>query len=387
MPKGRSSRAPRFRSLRLERLEDRAMLDVAAEAVVAPAELDDAPAIMVDLHEMLDGAAIRIRLEARYSVARQTAEWSIDWGDGATETITAVANSITVAHYYSPELSAKSYDVRVALVDADYERVADGEWYYVASHTAPGTLALGDYATSSFCDAEKYGGQTSNLCWANGAANALYYTGWATDQALADLSGEEYAFENEDDVFEYLANSFTNKGASALFAAEWFITGDYQGEALYGWAQLTRDGGGFYPNVEFDQISLYYSYKTSDKPETILPTVAVLLQNDWGVCVSLAYYSSRPGSTVTAAHTLTLWGYECDLNYAVDDPRYFTAIVVSDSDDGANRGRYADNTTKRIQIEWSDEYSRYRLVDYLSVKTPWIEETIAVAPKERFVKS
>ena len=375
--------APHNKALAFERLEERVALDASTLDVPDFAAFDSAPSIRAQTNDSLDGAALRLELAAYYPDERLTAQWIVDWGDGAQETIVAVSNSIVAAHYYAPQMDSKSYDVVVSVVDCDGE--GSDVRFYVATHVTQGKLPKGDFATSVFCDAEKSGATTSNLCWANGAANALYYAGWAQDKALADLSGDEFAFDNEDDVFDYLANSFTNKGASVLFAAEWFITGDYQGDGLYGWAQTTRDGGGFYPDVEFDAVSRYFAYMTSDSAKDVLPEVAILLRNDWGVCISLAYYNAQPGSTVVAAHTLTLWGYECNPDYNVGDPQYFTALIVSDSDDGGARGRYAPNETKRIAIEWNAVYRRYRLVDYQAARTPWIEEFVAIAPRDAYI--
>ena len=199
----------------------------------------------------------------------------------------------------------------------------------------------------------------------------------------ADIGGKSVAFGSEDDVFEYVAGSFSNKGSSALYAMEWFITGEYEGAGLTGWAQPSVGSGGFYASqgYDFDELSRLYSFAKESNPERILPSATELLRESWGVCASLGFYSNGPNSTLASAHTITVWGYEVDANYSADDPRYYKALLVTDSDDGGARGRYAANELKTYAIQWNDAYERYSLVGYDSSRTPWLEEIVCLAPR------
>ena len=132
--------------------------------------------------------------------------------------------------------------------------------------------------------------------------------------------------------------------------------------------------------TNFDDIAKYYSYSGKSTDKSIFTTVASKLQQGWGSTISLAFYSSNPGSSVTLAHTVTFWGFEYDSTLSVSDPNYYTGIYISDSDNDAYAGRSAANERSLVNIEWVPKYNRYKLTNYYS-GTCWLAEFIALAPK------
>ncbi|MBQ9874289.1 MAG: hypothetical protein IJM30_07480 [Thermoguttaceae bacterium] len=370
------------RPLRFEALEPRLALDGSTGATDLAVE----PSFLIEKESLLDGSAIALDVQA-YS-RNPVATWRVDWGDGSTTETNALGDSASFYHCFPDSSSDATYLVTLTTVDSEGE--ASEEPYELATIDVPATLQNLNFQTDVFYDAEKGNYAQSKLCWAAGAANALVYSGWADSTITVDQGGTSVSFDDEDDVYEYFVANFDNTGSSALYAFEWFITGDYDPMGVSGWAEPTSGSGGFYASADIDNyLSFvhYYSYRTNKTPEAVLPTVATYLRDGSGVCVSLAFYSGNvPGSTVTLAHTVTLWGYERDLTYDPSDPRSYAAIIVSDSDNDAYKGRNAPNTTATVRIEWSSTYNRYQLVDYRSGKC-WLEECIVVEPKSSVLPS
>ena len=322
-------------------------------------------------------------ITVEWTPVENASKYYLAYAPSGEKTFTTVSIKSPSTSYTLAGLSSSTaYDFKVRAI-ADKVFYANSPFSEVETAITIDAPELEGYAAARFYDAEKSSGATSNLCWASGAANVLYYAGWATAVASVDLGGKSVAFGSEDDVFEYVAGSFSNKGSSALYAMEWFITGEYEGAGLTGWAQPSEGSGGFYASqgYDFDELSRLYSFAKESNPERILPSATELLRESWGVCASLGFYSNGPNSTLASAHTITVWGYEVDANYSADDPRYYKALLVTDSDDGGARGRYAANELKTYAIQWNDAYERYSLVGYESSRTPWLEEIVCLAPR------
>lgn len=403
-------RTPSGRVARLEPLEDRLTLDAApganacddatqlvaqpytveptpidlAEALAsmeqeAPANLSSSnqPSITVESEQLLDGAALVLRIEV--AGCQALSQWSIDWGDDTTTDLAELGDTYTVAHYYAERDEDARYYVSAIAVDAS-GHVCE-EIYELAVADVPAYSTLASFVADEFYDAEKGSASQSRICWAAGMSNVLYYTGWASGDALTDQGGSTFSFNSEDDVFEYVSTNFDNVGSSTLYGYEWFITGNYQATGVVGWAQPEEGSGGFYTSVaNYNSLVSYKSYDGTDACETILPDIASKLENGWGSTVSLAFYSNNPGSTVMLAHTVTIWGFEYDRSVDPSSPEYYTAIYISDSDDATFSGRNDPDSLKKVHIEWSDTYNMYKLTDYQSGEC-WLAEFIALAPK------
>lgn len=363
------------RPIRLIVQDGRGVLSAAAEGtlVVQPAQ----PSFSVSATQSLNGNGITLSVDSycKYPISK----WSIDWGDDRITEVDELGDSITVSHYYADSDEDAVYSVSMIAVDA-FGRVCE-DVYELTTVAVPAADPISEYLTDRFYDAEKSKYSQSKICWAAGTANVLFYTGWADPSLTRDIGGKEVSFDTEDDVFDYFANTFTNIGSSALYGYEWFITGQYDVEGVSGWAQPDPNTGGFYPEVtNFDDIAKYYSYSGKSSDKSIFTTVASKLQQGWGSTISLAFYSSNPGSSVTLAHTVTFWGFEYDSTLSASDPNYYTGIYISDSDNDAYAGRSAANERSLVNIEWVPKYNRYKLTNYYS-GTCWLAEFIALAPK------
>jgi len=393
--------APKTRRLKLETLEDRALLSSVpygpfyeSDVVLKSAENETAVVASepIDLNFEVktstynDGQVLSLTFNA----SKPISVWQIDWGDGSAPSVyEKLSDSLIAAHSYELQATEQEYAVVAKFAELGGE-ISDEE-YCVAFHTTPAkAVSVGTtttegttttFVTNEFYDAEKSSSSNSNLCWAAGASNALYYAGWATSEPLTDSSGKSVSFESEDDVFSYFTENFDNGGTSVLYAFEWFITGEYPVDGVSGWAQSEEDSGGFYTDVNFQDVSHYYTYRSSGSHATIIQNATEQLEQGWAVCASLGFYTSTPKSSLKGAHTLSVWGYVCDESYSSDDPEYYTGLIISDPDDSKYRGRSAPDKLVALQLEWSDTYDHYRVTNYSSSYSVWLEEFITLAPR------
>lgn len=332
------------------------------------------------IEQALDGAAAMLDVQAYSDSA--IAFWYVEWGDGTTDTVYELADALKIAHYYQVSEEDALYPVTLTIFDAQGQ--GGDQTYQIAVVEVPGGQidTKRTFMTDEFYDAEKSSYLESRLCWGAGTANILYYTGWADETLTVDAAGHNLSFESEDDVYEYVVASFDNTGSSALYGYEWFITGKYDAAGIAGWAQPESGTGGFYPQVDnFYSIATYSSYASTQTPTALFGQMAQRLTSGSGVCAALAFYADNPGSRVTLAHTISVWGFKYDEAYSSDDPRYYTAITISDSDNNAYKGRNAPDTFETVAVEWSEEYQRYKLTNYQSGEC-WLEEFITLRSKE-----
>ncbi len=362
------------------------------------------PCITVDKHEFTDGQVLKLDLSAFY-YSRNARQWTINWGDGSDPSVYDIcASHLTSAHYYGD--TPGDYHITLTLVDSNGN--GGDITYYIGTHTINGTQSdssendpsgnngteqpiISDtegnhqvitVATNDWYDAEKTSSSSSsNLCYVGSAANILYYTGWASgDMTDADLY--TYSFDSENDVMNYFVDHFTNGSGNVYYAVDWFLTGNNSIPTSSGWAQNDVHGGGFYCDIDIDNVRKYYDYNDSDAPETILPEVAELLIDGYGIGISLGAYSSSPNGTLLNGHAVTLWGYTVDPTYETTAPEYFTSLKITDSDDDKYLGRNAPDHLMTVDIQWNTNYQKYQVLNYGSTnRIYWIEEFVAIAPK------
>jgi hypothetical protein len=155
-------------------------------------------------------------------------------------------------------------------------------------------------------DAEKTLSNTDDdlMCWAATTSNMLAYTGWGSPVGTG--------FSNEDDMFAYFQNHWTDAGGNMYYGVNWWFDGINDSQGWSGWSQVDVPGGGFYPD---DDFSDYYTWSSDDS--AALSLIDTYLHQGRGVGLTVI----GPG-----AHAITAWGYEYDAfgNYL--------GIYVTDSD-------------------------------------------------------
>ena len=65
---------------------------------------------------------------------------------------------------------------------------------------------------------------------------------------------------------------------------------------------------------------------------------------------------------ITGSHAMTLLGFTYDTSYSPDDPRYYSGVILLDSDDskrGFDNAKDAPNLMKVLPVTWDDEIENY----------------------------
>lgn len=171
----------------------------------------------------------------------------------------------------------------------------------------PVTYFIWDDWGGAFADVEKdsTNPQDENMCWTAAAANILEWTRWGE---VADMT-------RADEMFAYYRDHFTPDFGSAVFAWQWWFTGDYQMQGHPYQSQVDVPGGGFWPEVDF-YSNFYYVYADQN---TML-ALRSLLHQGWGTTIVI--------QSGLWAHQIALWGLDYDA-----DAQTFSGIWITDSED------------------------------------------------------
>ena len=229
------------------------------------------------------------------------------------------------------------------------------------------------YQSEDIIDAEKCTSITQDdmMCWAGTAANMLYYTGWD----LLDTT-------SEDDVFTVFIDHFTLGelyGGNPYYGIKWFFTGDYTPGNWSGWDIPIENSGGFYSDFfETKAISNYLTNRTFSVSS--LTTAREKLEDGYSIGILFGYYNSS--GERTGGHLITMWGMTCDTSLSVNDPNYYTGIIVTDSDDskGVSDPLSARDTLKIIEISYDSSEGKYVLDPDYAGENCILENLIFLAP-------
>ncbi|MDR2642637.1 MAG: fibronectin type III domain-containing protein, partial [Planctomycetaceae bacterium] len=210
-------------------------------------------------------------------------------------------------------------------------------------------------------DAEKYyvDGTDLNLCWAASASNMLAYTSWG------DVNG----FQNEDDIFDYFRENFTDRGSNQFLGLEWFFTGDYgtmvvdlEGRPILGnpeWAQPTPGSGGLYDNVTWNNHQLISGENIVSVISSDISNAAALQEVKSKLDSGYAIGLGIDWLDVNIGHAITMWGFVYDTSMTGES--YYLSLLVCDSD---NYGRLDDphgavDTLDRLDMRYDSSLGCY----------------------------
>lgn len=198
-------------------------------------------------------------------------------------------------------------------------------------------------------DAEKTPGNTEDdlMCWAAATSNILAWTGWGYPSGAG--------FINEDDIFGYYQDHWTDQGGIMEFGWDWWFDGTNTSQGWDGWSQVDVPGGGFYPTYNFQD----YYYRTG-QDSLAMSSIDNYLHNGYGV--TIAIYG--PGG-----HALTVWGYEYDIN------GNYLGIYVTDSDNSKSSN---DPPDVLGYYNVSLEENAWYLQDFYGADTWFIGEVLAL---------
>ncbi len=186
-------------------------------------------------------------------------------------------------------------------------------------------------------DAEKYSteppktfdqGYDSLLCWASGATNMLWMSGYA-QQATNPLTNAR--FKNEDDVFNYFRKCFADYGGEPDGALEYFFKGTYKYAGNRTTAQLREDA----PKGELLKNAYSKANIRKIEPDNKKNIFESLKSLDSLSCAAIIrYYSTKTKLPDGGAHAITICGIVIDKN-STDPLKRYKGIIISDSDNDA----------------------------------------------------
>ena len=228
-----------------------------------------------------------------------------------------------------------------------------------------------EYDVGTYYNVKKTRGETdSKLCWAASAANILAYTNWGYAISVSGETPEERLFSSEQEIYSYYVDNFTNAGGNLNYAFRWFTEGATTTSAIS--PLLIGDGGGLYPGISVSQY--FSSFSSGTYKGDILGSALPLLEEGYGLCAAIGWFTESAPRGRSGGHALTVWGYTYNDELDPSDPNYYTGLIVTDSDDAAKG-------TQVISIEWNEEYSMYHLTHFW-YKKGWIEQMACIKPVE-----
>jgi len=220
------------------------------------------------------------------------------------------------------------------------------------------TYYLWDSWGGTWHDAEKTPSNTEDdyMCWAAASANVLEWTGWG------DVPGQN--FNNEDDIFAYYQDHWTDQGGMMEFGWHWWFDGTNPSQGWEGWSQVDVPGGGFWdPPYDFDN---YYHRTWQD--DLALAAIDSYLHAGYGT--ALAVYNGSYG------HAITEWGYEYQQGA-------YEGIYITDSDNSKSSDNPPD-TLNYYNVSYNDTDSKWYLQDFYGSNSWYIGE---VQGLDRFTPS
>ena len=243
--------------------------------------------------------------------------------------------------------------VPVAAMDAEAPSGEAG-WVWTTGGT-------GEFYAGVYYDVQKTWSGDSMLCWAAATSNVMYYAGWLS-------AGMGY--DTPEGFYGYMKDNFTDEGGHLFYSFQWATTGEYTVKGSSGWAQPTDGSGGFYPGIDIAATRVYASSK--DYGSEMMSVAAEYLEDGYGAVAAIGWYSSTAPAARHGGHSISLRGYTYDTSLDPSDPEYYTALIVTNSDDRFDGLVY-------MSLEWHEDYQMYRLSDFVG-GIGWLEDVTLVKP-------
>ena len=314
----------RTRALQLESLENRELLSVAPGSEFLAADNSNIQGFISNLFTVDEArAAYELGAASRANDVVDIPEYVYDGADSQSVATDEIASSPTIT--------------------VDAQTTPDGE-YEIAAVAETGVSGPG--APSIYYDADKSDFNTEDdlVCWAATASNMLWYTNWASVTSA----------QNEQEFFDTVfVNSWPDAGGNAETGIAWFLTDkSYNGgsTSAYASAGYYSQLMGQYGETASDYVDVYDAHESG-----ALQNLATALVNGDAVGLSARVYNTNSG------HAITCWGYTVDTSYSSTDPRYYTGLYITDSDDEKS-GKTDDELNERklvyIGLEWHEDLSR-----------------------------
>ena len=296
----------RTRALQLESLENRELLSVAPGSEFLAA----------------DNANICGFINNRFSVEEARAAYELSAATRANDVVDLPASVFDDAQTQTVATDGIAAAPTFAV---DAQTTSGSELNIVA---AAGVSGPGEPSIYYDADKSDFNQEDDLVCWAATASNMLWATNWASVTSA----------QNEQEFFDTVfVNSWPDAGGNAETGISWFLTDKsyYNGStSAYTSAGYYSQLMGHYGEKASDYVSVYDACKSG-----ALQDLATSLTSGDAVGLSIYYYNGGGG------HAITCWGYTVDTSYASTDPRYFTGLYITDSDDEKS-GKTTTNSTR-----------------------------------------
>lgn len=228
------------------------------------------------------------------------------------------ATGAAVPTFYQAEFMIPDSTSQVLLTGLKKENVGEIQQRIIEKYIVGQPFEISDL---TFIDTEKTARSDGDesLCWAAGASNILYYTGW----------GARAGFKDEDDIFDAFASSFTDNGSHQENAMAWFFNGAalQRNSFTYGAARVKNypDSGGFLRNYAYDMVSGYSYIREASHWNGIYN----LLRKNYGISPGI---NLAEDNQIVGSHAITLWGMMIDTALDINDPDRYQGVMIADSD-------------------------------------------------------
>jgi len=203
------------------------------------------------------------------------------------------------------------------------------------------------------------------LCWAGSISDMLELSGWNKAERLPNSIKE--IISNEDDAFDFFANSFTNNAGNQYFGLDWFFNGAYFWQGDDSAAQLKdyyddcNDGYTSPMLREYcsaDFISQINPFSVTDLSDALKCLDADADGDRCTIGLVFGYYERDEDGNLNrlSGHCVTIVGYSTDENGVPN------TITIADSDSYNNYGEPDTPASKRS--DYINTYNTYPVEYY-----------------------
>ncbi|MBE6410436.1 MAG: hypothetical protein E7034_07565 [Akkermansiaceae bacterium] len=203
--------------------------------------------------------------------------------------------------------------------------------------------------TGGYYDVNKTGSGDSNLCWAAAASNML---AWWQEQGMTATVVPD-APQGAETIYATFTQSWENSSGVDVYGLIWWLSGDStsSGYGDYVDAHYRGDSttGAYYEQFYTPQTIAQHTAQVplADVAAETLPAAWADIFDASGMIALGIFRSVGTGGSLSGGHSLTLWGFETNL-----DTGRVQEIYVTDSD---------DNTTalETLAVEYDEQTGYY----------------------------
>lgn len=193
-------------------------------------------------------------------------------------------------------------------------------------------------------DANKTSWNTEDdlMCWAAAASNVLTWGGWGTA-----------TYNTTDKAFKHFQDHWTDNVGYIWIGYKYWFDGSTSPYSTLSVVDVPG-GGNFYPTLNFSE---YYSGSSRGN---LMASIDAMMRKGYGIGLTISNGSAY-------SHAVTAWGFDYYYD-AVLAAMQYTAVYITDSDDGILGLRKYPLELKDGKWYLSGNYSGWRVTNYQALK-------------------